>query len=319
MVLVKVLIRLGNKKKMPHNKTNYYHAYGLCFKSSITFPGVVSKKAEPDVLICFDRFRSFPGKNEEYVVGDYTKVKVCPGRIDLFWKDIFICSVNNGNEVVINPSTGLDNNLLRTIIWGTAIAFILHQRGMVVLHANAVNINGNAVAFIGPQGIGKSTISIFLHNIGYGLISDDILCVNIGENNNPFVFSDFRMLKFWPDIINFLGKTPESIPQVNSSYKKHLYKVDGSFDETLPLRAIYLIEKGSKTVLKKMDLQKSFAEIIKSFYCARLFNNNELLVQLKQSAFIAEKVPVKTLRSPGSFKDLPKIADIILQDLIEKP
>ena len=44
---------------------------------------------------------------------------------------------------------------VRAYLLGTAIGALLHQRGLLPLHASAVEVNGRAVAFIAPAGHGK--------------------------------------------------------------------------------------------------------------------------------------------------------------------
>ena len=49
----------------------------------------------------------------------------------------------------------------RCIPLGPVFAFVLRLRGAVTFHASAVRI-GDAVAFLGPQGAGKSTTAAAL-------------------------------------------------------------------------------------------------------------------------------------------------------------
>lgn len=299
------------------DSTNYYFVYGLYIKSSIPFPGLPSKKSKPDVIIYFNNFDCLTDNFKENKLGNYTRVRASFDRNDIFWQDICLCSVRKGKEIIINPSTGLDESFIRTIIFGIGLAILLYQRGMLVLHANAVSIGGKAVAFIGPPGIGKSTTSIFLHNKGHNLLSDDILAIKVTENDNPLVFPGFNTLKFWPEVIEILGENPKTMPKVNSYYKKHFYNVINNFNqEPIPLKSIYLIEEGEKTAIIDMSIQESLVELIKSSYCARMFDNDKLFLNLKQSAKIVEEVPVKTLRVKKSFEDIPKLVEILEDDFL---
>ena len=61
----------------------------------------------------------------------------------------------------------LDKIILRNFLLGTVFATFLRLRGLFVLHASSVNINGSAVAFSGFKGYGKSTTAMAFYNEGY--------------------------------------------------------------------------------------------------------------------------------------------------------
>ena len=58
---------------------------------------------------------------------------------------------------------------------------LLQQRGYLVLHASAVAAGGTAVAFLGHAGWGKSTTAAALYAQGYGLVTDDVLAVEMSS------------------------------------------------------------------------------------------------------------------------------------------
>ena len=70
------------------------------------------------------------------------------------------------------------------------MGILLHQRGRMVLHASAVNINDGAVAFMGHNGAGKSTTTFSFMASGYPLVADDILSLEFREGV-PYGVSGF--------------------------------------------------------------------------------------------------------------------------------
>jgi hypothetical protein len=50
-------------------------------------------------------------------------------------------------------------------------------RGLEVLHASAVALDGRAIAFLGPSGAGKTTLAMHLLARGARLVTDDVLAV----------------------------------------------------------------------------------------------------------------------------------------------
>jgi len=294
-----------------------YYAYGLGILSEIHFPEFTQRKTNIDLIIRFGE-TDLPYKNfREFDLGKLTTARVIFNKIFLFWNNILVCSISDGNNIVVNPHTGLEENFLRLFILGYALAILLHQRGMLVLHANAVNMFDGAVVFLGTRGKGKSTTSLTLHKNGYKLLSDDVLSINV-TNDFPIAYPSFPRIKLWPEVIRNLNENPELMPKISSNTEKRSYYVFKDFSNNpLPLKAIYIIERDNITKIENLSPQKGLIELIKSSYCYRLFNDSELYENLKQCTEIVNKVPVKTLNIKNSLEDLPKIIKIIEKDILE--
>ena len=65
--------------------------------------------------------------------------------------------------------------VLPLLLLGSVPAWWLNLRGEAVLHASAVALGGEALAFIGASGMGKSTLATLLCSSGAGLVTDDVL------------------------------------------------------------------------------------------------------------------------------------------------
>src|SRR5262249_2222254 len=86
-----------------------------------------------------------------------------------------------GKRLTIAPERGADPSAVLLYLKGSALAAILHQRGIVPLHASAIEHDGHCVAFLGDSGAGKSTLASMLGRRGYRIICDDVLVVRIGK------------------------------------------------------------------------------------------------------------------------------------------
>ncbi len=78
-------------------------------------------------------------------------------------------------RVRCRPHPLLDLDVVPILFCGAVVAFILMARGRAVLHASAVEVEGKAVAFVGPSRCGKSTLAALLCASGAGLVTDDNL------------------------------------------------------------------------------------------------------------------------------------------------
>lgn len=83
--------------------------------------------------------------------------------------------------VEVRPDPAADPAFLPVLAAGTVMAFVLTLRGHTVLHASAVAVDGRALAFVGPSGIGKTTVAALLCLDGASLVTDDVLVVDTAE------------------------------------------------------------------------------------------------------------------------------------------
>lgn len=79
------------------------------------------------------------------------------------------------NEIIIEKGTKLENNLgdINNFLHA-ALSGVLHARNSFLLHASAIEINGQGLVFIGDSGGGKSSVAFELLQKGHKLIADDI-------------------------------------------------------------------------------------------------------------------------------------------------
>ena len=66
-------------------------------------------------------------------------------------------------------------------VTGTVMAFLRTLAGFLTLHGSAVRAHGAdlpAIAFLGPSGAGKTTVAALALASGYGVLSDDVLCID---------------------------------------------------------------------------------------------------------------------------------------------
>lgn len=86
------------------------------------------------------------------------------------------------STVEVRPDASGNPEFLPVLAAGTAMAFVLTLRGNTVLHASAVAIEGRALAFVGPSGIGKTTLAAVMCLDGATLVTDDVLVVADGPS-----------------------------------------------------------------------------------------------------------------------------------------
>jgi hypothetical protein len=128
--------------------------------------------------------------------------------------------IRGGREITADIHACSDEREAALFMLGTAFGILLHQRGHFVLHASSVEVNGKAVLFCAPSGLGKSTLAAALVREGYPFVNDDVCHVGFDQDGEPVVFPDGRMLKLWADAVQNLSLSENKVEAVRSNAQK---------------------------------------------------------------------------------------------------
>lgn len=82
------------------------------------------------------------------------------------------------DRMEVRSVRGSDEGMASVLTTGGSLAFQLYQRGHLVLHASAVEVDGAAWGFAGRAGMGKSTMAALMCSAGGALVTDDVLRVD---------------------------------------------------------------------------------------------------------------------------------------------
>ncbi len=85
-------------------------------------------------------------------------------------------------DVTVHLHPGADPGLIPVLAGGALIAVHLKLRHELVLHASAVQLDDGALAFVGSSGMGKSTLAALLATGGRGLVTDDVMRVDMSDS-----------------------------------------------------------------------------------------------------------------------------------------
>ena len=175
----------------------FYEAFNLKIRSdNLLIPELnpVNESKDFEILIR-ENLVNFEGEDSQNIYN--TKfIKFHSNKVILKVNNICLIKIENGEKIYWQR---LNNNVqeedVRTFLLGTAIGSLLIQRGLLVLHGNALEKNGKAIVCLGHSGTGKSTIAYSLMQQGWNLISDDLVAINNDRNILPGI----PRIKLWKD------------------------------------------------------------------------------------------------------------------------
>jgi hypothetical protein len=289
-----------------------YNAYELGIHSDLPLPELVAvDKPEADVIIRLGKLNRSP---LESINGD-NYLDINAGEAYLYWDQIGTFLVRGGKEIFIEPFPGVEADLLRLPLLGGVLATLLHQRGLLVLHASAVALNGKAAAFLGGKGWGKSTLAAVLHARGHSFISDDVVALDTRDARITTVLPAFPRLKLWPDAIASLGKEIESCPRLHSLVEKRNFQITPRFVEwPVPLKNIYILGLGPRLEIEAIKPQEIIHQLIGNSYITRFgkrLPKSEEAVIFLRCAELAKNILVYRLKRPASLSGLSSLAQLV--------
>ena len=234
----------------------------------------------------------------------------------LFWKGESSIRVSRGQNITVDVFSGADELAVRLSILGPAFSKLLSQRGFLILHAGAVKTKKGAVAFLGASGAGKSTLVAALHAKGYSVVSDNFLAVGFHEGK-PLVYSSFPQCKLLPDSIRALGYDVENLPRIERTARKRALALKNRFiKKPCPLKCIYILSEGKEAGIQDATpRQKLLSFITHSYNSKHATENKTLSDHFSHATYLINSIPMKHLKRTRDFSALPKLIQLIENDL----
>lgn len=218
--------------------TPTYHLFGMNFASDIPLPAPPLPQDRADVTIKYGQVPEALAdpriKGVRYQAGS--------GEFLLRVDRVARYYVRHGERITIAPENGADHGEILVFLMGSVMGALLHQRGILPLHAGAVMVNNGCVLFSGHTGIGKSTLSAGFQQRGYPFITDDLCAVSLNDGR-PVVIPGTARIKLWADTLEKLGIDRKGLQRVrwNGEMKKYYLPVATRPREPVPLKAVFIL------------------------------------------------------------------------------
>lgn len=207
---------------------------------------------------------------------------------------------------------------------GPILGFVLRLRGVTPLHASAIEIDGRAVAFLGPAGSGKSTTAAAFAQAGFPVLSDDI--VPLEERADSFwARPGYPCVCLWPRSAEALYGSAEALPLLTPNWTKRYLPVEKHGyrfrEEPLPLGAIYLLgdrcgESHAPSV-GPMEPQAALIALVSNAYMNYLLDSGMRVTEFRLLGHLAAGVPMRKLHATADISRLDDLRGLILGDFQE--
>jgi hypothetical protein len=156
---------------------------------------------------------------------------------------VAVYQVENGRRILVQALPDADPADVRIFLMGSAMGALLYQRGLFPLHGSAVETPWGAMVFVGPSGIGKSTLAAHFHRAGYRLIADDVCAISRAADGSLLVLPAFPHLRLKTDAVGRLyGEAVTSPPSHFDVDKFVLSLGEGHASTPVPLGAVHVLK-----------------------------------------------------------------------------
>ena len=300
-----------------------YTAYGLHVRSPIALPFAPRPGRPADTLDVTIRFGRAPAA--ALPAPAYVRKKVgmqweaAPGTFLMNVDGVARYLVTGGRSILVEPCGGNDSDFANSLS-GPVLAALLQQRGVILLHASAIETRAGAVVFAGPSGIGKSSLLAALVERGYAMMADDMTGIVLDAAGRPMALPAFPATRLGLDVVHAIGWRDRTRGRVHEAVKKYLAPVERFHATPLAVRGVCVIASHDRNGIEVEPLRTSaaFRQLFRLTYRRRFLEGlGQQPAHVRTLVAAAKQAPVVRVVRPAHPLLLDALADRIV-DLLAK-
>jgi hypothetical protein len=229
---------------------------------------------------------------------------------------------SDGRRIACRRFEDASSESFQVYLLGQALSFALVKQGVEPLHATAVVVGDQAVAFLGNNAFGKSTLAASFVEAGHRLLTDDLLVLE-ERSDRVLAYPGPPRIKLFPRIASrFLGHPVDPVT-LNTDTDKLILPLDERRVCAYPvaLKHIYSLViprdacRRPDVSIETLSPREAFVESVRGTFNRRLVSPLRLERQFNVMAKLTELIPVKTLSYPRTIARLEDVRRIVLADL----
>ena len=260
-------------------------------------------------------FRSRPGAWYRYAFLD-------DGSSYVRWDHVgeFLVSPD-GRRIVCLRDEKVPAESFQVYLLGQALSFALVKQRLEPLHATTVVIDGEAIAFLGSNAFGKSSLAASFLAAGFRLLTDDLLILHDSPRGVLAFPGPPRIKLFSKVACRVLGVSPDG-PAMNADTDKRVLRLDAHQRCSAPvvLKTVYAVAaprdacRTPDVRIERLSPREGFLALLKGTFNRRLVSAERLERQFDVMAHLADRLAVRTLAYPRAIDRLADVRAAVLAD-----
>jgi len=228
----------------------------------------------------------------------------------------------DGRRITCHKFENASSESFQVYLLGQALSFALVKQRLEPLHATAVVVNDEAVAFLGNNAFGKSTLAAYFLEAGHRLLTDDLLVLQ-ECSDRILAYPGPPRIKLFPRIASrFLGRTVHPVT-LNTETDKLILPLDEQRVSATPvaLKRIYSLAvpreacRRPDVSIETLSPREAFMELVRGAFNRRLVSPLRLERQLDAMTKLTELISIKKLSYPRTIARLDDVRRMVLADL----
>jgi hypothetical protein len=238
------------------------------------------------------------------------------------WDDVGEVLISkNGRSIACRPFRQTDSESFHVYLLGQALSFALVMNGFEPLHATAVVVEDQVVAFLGDCGFGKSTLAAAFLQAGHRLLTDDLLLLRT-TTRRVLAYPGPTRIKLFPKMARRLLGEEASGVRMNRQAQKLIIPLEHSqvCADAVPLGAIYTLTSpedvtNNDILLASLTEREAFVALLASAFNYVISDPDRLRRQFEATQALANATIVRKVCYPRSLESLPLVREAIFADL----
>ena len=303
-------INILNVNKSPST----YSVYDLTVSSDVDLPElrVDRSGATADVTVRRATLDAVPGSDTD---PDIQRIKASSNRCRITYESLGTFLIKSGEQILYDPaSDGTERyKIFRRLLENQAMTVLLLQRGLLVLHASAVAVDGKAIVFLGSQTAGKSTMTTALHENGHSMIADDVVAIRFGDTT-PMVVPGVPQIRLTSETCEELG-IQNTVRYDHDWGPEKAYQQIAHQSPAVPINRVYTLAENEPISIDRLDGVTAFIELVTNTYAQGLLSDTGATVDhFNQCSTLLQKTSVRQVNRPKDYGRLPEVIDDIVRD-----
>ncbi len=232
------------------------------------------------------------------------------------WDGVGDFAIEHGRKIRAHVRDGTPWGEFRDLLLTNILAFALLEQGVETLHASAVELGGQAVAFAGRAGSAKSTLAALFARRGCRVLTDDLLPLHL-PGNNVQAYPSVGEIKLMPEAARALQIPRRHLRSVSPQLRKRIWRARPA-PGPRPLAAVYfpsISARAPRVVLRPLSYRETFRNLLTHNFNAVLITRRRQRKLFALCTEIAKRVPARRLIIPRGWKNLQEAARRIEADL----
>jgi hypothetical protein len=226
----------------------------------------------------------------------------------------------DGHDVAGWAVDGVSDATIDHLYHNQVLPLALSKSGRVVLHASAIEASGQAIAFVGASGRGKSTLAVAFARDGIPCIADDGLLLD-AEDGSLWTVPGHPSIRLWEDSQRALvGDGAAKAPAVSFTPKERLLASDriAFSGKRRRLGHLYLLGEPAadellEPLFEPVAPADALVELVRNSFLLETEAHDDVAGHFERLSAVVEQTPCRVLRYPRRYADLPAVTLAILE------